>query len=241
MLVGIIVAVCAILVAGCSVAETIMYPDDGYENVTVNTTVNMTNNTTNVTNNTTNVSQQSVMIHTQPRGIIHRITYPIIHHDPFKHPDEYGVVTTRNGLWIKDHDGDWVKVARLNSNREIIEEYTNDPLIHYLITRHHKESPDCIHHLWYMSMFGNDTEMLNDLNLTDLNDTNLTDIVDNNGTISDLDLGNNSIDDTGETGQDDSDSSSNDYDYDYDDGSSDSSSSGSYSSGSSGSDDYYGY
>lgn len=198
-----IVVICAILVAGCAVAETVMYPDDGYENVSVN----ITNNTT--ANNSTNAS---VTVHKEPRGIFHRIVYHVrhvTHVDPFIHPDKYGVVTYHNALWVKDFDGDWVKVAKLNNQNQIIEEYmADDGFLRYIITRNHSESSDCTYYYWDLYMINND-ELMDDMDIDDLNDTNITNLVNNDTTVDNLmdDSGDNSIGDSGDVNQENGDDS----------------------------------
>ena len=140
-----IIGICACVVAGCVVAETVMYPDDGMENVTfnnTNSTVNMTNNTT---NNTTDVTIQK---HSQPKGIFHKILRKI--HDPFDDTPEIapGIKKFRQGLWIKNSHNEWVQIATLDSHDNIIGIYTSNPYIIHILTRYVYLSPDTvIHHI----------------------------------------------------------------------------------------------
>lgn len=191
-----IIGICACVVAGCVVAETVMYPDDGMENVTfnnTNSTVNMTNNTT---NNTTDVTIQK---HSQPKGIFHKILRKI--HDPFDDTPEIapGIKKFRQGLWIKNSHNEWVQIATLDSHDNIIGIYTSNPYIIHILTRYVYLSPDTvIHHIPMSKLFGDNSIVLNDATITDNNITinNTTMNIDDNMTDVDFNLDNDTqIDD----------------------------------------------
>lgn len=174
IIIPVIIIAIALLITGCAVAEDIIYPDDGYQNITVNKTINLTNNTTNITNNTTTIVE-----HTQPRGWIHKIQKRL--HDPFDDApvDEYGVKTYRGELWIKNPDKTWVRVAKINKNGELSEVYTKNKVIIYRLEKHHK--------ITSQTKFYDDYEPTNNdgtygLNTTTLNDTNITELENNNTT-----------------------------------------------------------
>lgn len=191
-----IIGICACVVAGCVVAETVMYPDDGMENVTfnnTNSTINMTNNTT---NNTTDVTIQK---HSQPKGIFHKILRKI--HDPFDDTPEIapGIKKFRQGLWIKNSYNVWIQIATLDSHDNILTIYTSNPYIIHILTRYVYLSPDTvIHHISISKLFGDNSIVLNDATITDNNITinNTTMNIDDNMTDVDFDLDNDTqIDD----------------------------------------------
>lgn len=110
---GIVVGIIALVFAGCAVAETIMYPDDdGVENVTVD-----------LNNASDHVNSTTVLVKKDPKGILHNL---------FKQKEKvnkYGIMEYNGGLWIKNPNGVWVRVALINSNGQVTQIFTNNFII----------------------------------------------------------------------------------------------------------------
>lgn len=142
MLLLMVIGVCACIVAGCAVAETVMYPNDGMENITFNdTNETVTMNGTNSTNTNATVS---VLKYGEPKGFLHKIVRKVhnpIDDSPFIAP---GIKKYHNALWIKNSNNIWVQIAKLDTGGRIVYLFIYNPQIINIITPHCPMAPHMI-------------------------------------------------------------------------------------------------
>lgn len=191
MLLLIVIGVCACIVAGCAVAETVMYPNDGMENITFNdTNETVTMNGTNSTNTNATVS---VLKYGEPKGFLHKIVRKFhnpIDDAPFIAP---GIKKYHNALWIKNSNNIWVQIAKLDTGGRIVYLFINNPQIINIIIPHCPMAPHMITvpvipcyivngnvGLIDNTIINNNGDIINTTNI------NYTDAIVNNTTITDI-------------------------------------------------------